>query len=105
MLQLNSHELWSRISDKVFVSKNYRPIEIYRQLCNVYGYNAMNEGGVRQWLSQNVIYFLNSLRTCYEYDISTLNILEKCRRMSLSIGYIAYRFIGRAVVDYHGDRD
>lgn len=30
-------------------AKKLKPIEIYRQLCEVYGNNVISEGGVRQW--------------------------------------------------------
>uniref|UniRef100_A0A8C5RFZ3 Transposase n=1 Tax=Laticauda laticaudata TaxID=8630 RepID=A0A8C5RFZ3_LATLA len=31
------------------LTKNYKPIEIFWQLCEVYGDNIITEGGVRQW--------------------------------------------------------
>jgi hypothetical protein len=32
-----------------FKAKNVRPAEIYQQVCEVYGENAMNGGMVRRW--------------------------------------------------------
>jgi transposase len=32
-----------------FIAKNVRPAEIYRQVCDVYGENAMSDGMVRRW--------------------------------------------------------
>lgn len=34
---------------RFLLAKNHKPIEIYRQLCKVYGNNVITEGGVRQW--------------------------------------------------------
>jgi [histone H3]-lysine36 N-dimethyltransferase SETMAR len=34
---------------KFLCAKGHKPIEIYRQLCEVYGNKAITEGGVRQW--------------------------------------------------------
>jgi transposase len=34
---------------KLFNAKNVRPAEIYRQVCEVYGENAMSDGMVRRW--------------------------------------------------------
>lgn len=34
---------------RFLLAKNLKPIEIYRQLCEVYGNNVITEGGVRQW--------------------------------------------------------
>jgi transposase len=32
-----------------FLNANLRPVEIYRQVCGVYGKNAMSNGMVRRW--------------------------------------------------------
>jgi hypothetical protein len=34
---------------KFFIAKNVCPAEIYRQVCEVYGENAMRDGLVRRW--------------------------------------------------------
>jgi len=34
---------------KFLNAKNVRPAEIYRQVCEVYGENAMSDGMVRRW--------------------------------------------------------
>jgi hypothetical protein len=34
---------------KIFNAKNIRPAEIYGQVCDVYGENAMSDGMVRRW--------------------------------------------------------
>lgn len=46
--------------------KNCKPIEIYRQLCEVYGDNIITEGGVRQW----VIRFKNGRTNVHDEDRS-----------------------------------
>jgi hypothetical protein len=43
---LASCEIWSVI--KVFNVKNVRPAEIYQQVCEVYGENAVSDGMVRR---------------------------------------------------------
>jgi hypothetical protein len=42
-----SCEIWSVI--KFLNAKNVRPAEIYQQVCEVYGENAMSDGMVRRW--------------------------------------------------------
>lgn len=37
---------------RFFWAKNLKPIEIYRQVCEVYGNNVMNESSVRKWCIQ-----------------------------------------------------
>lgn len=37
---------------RFLLAKNLKPIEIYRQVCEVYGNNVMNESSVRKWCSQ-----------------------------------------------------
>jgi hypothetical protein len=44
---LTSCEIWSVI--KVFYVKNVRPAEIYQQVCEVCGENAISDGMVRRW--------------------------------------------------------
>jgi transposase len=44
---LASCEIRSMI--KFLNAKNIRPAEIYRQVCEVYGENAMSDGMVRRW--------------------------------------------------------
>lgn len=34
---------------RFLLAKNYRPIDIYRQICDVYGNGIMSESRVRQW--------------------------------------------------------
>ncbi|MEL7441188.1 MAG: hypothetical protein AAGJ58_22190, partial [Pseudomonadota bacterium] len=34
---------------RFLLAKNYNPIQIYRQICDVYGPGTMSEGRVRQW--------------------------------------------------------
>ena len=34
---------------RFLLAKNHKPIEIYRQLCDVYGKGIMSESRVRQW--------------------------------------------------------
>jgi transposase len=34
---------------KFFNAKNIRPAEIYEQVCEIYGGNAMSDGTVRRW--------------------------------------------------------
>jgi hypothetical protein len=38
-----SRQLWDTVSDQIFNAKNVRPAEIYRQVCEVYGENAMSD--------------------------------------------------------------
>lgn len=37
---------------RFLLAKNLKPIEIYRQVCEVYGNNVMNESSVRKWCIQ-----------------------------------------------------
>ncbi|GFS52516.1 HTH_48 domain-containing protein [Trichonephila clavipes] len=34
------------------LAKNLKPMEIYRQVCEVYGNNAMNKSSIRKWCIQ-----------------------------------------------------
>jgi hypothetical protein len=38
-----------RLVIKLFNAKNVHPAEIYEQVCEVYGENAMSDGMVRRW--------------------------------------------------------
>jgi hypothetical protein len=44
-----SRQLWDTVSDKNLNAKNVGPSEIYWQVCEVYGDNAMSDGMVRRW--------------------------------------------------------
>jgi hypothetical protein len=43
----NTCEVWSVI--RFLNAKNFRPVEIHRQIVEVCGEGAMNEGNVRKW--------------------------------------------------------
>ena len=64
---------------RFLTAKNCKPIEIYRQLCEVYGDNIITEGGVRQW----VIRFKNGRTNVHDEhrsgrpSIVTAELVEK----------------------------
>lgn len=64
---------------RFLTAKNCKPIEIYRQLCEVYGDNIIMEGGVRQW----VIRFKNGRTNVHDEhrsgrpSIVTAELVEK----------------------------
>ena len=64
---------------RFLTAKNSKPIEIYRQLCEVYGDNIITEGGVRQW----VIRFKNGRTNVHDEhrsgrpSIVTAELVEK----------------------------
>lgn len=45
-----SYEMRSVI--QFLLAKNLKPIDIYRQLCEVYGDNTINESSVKKWCVQ-----------------------------------------------------
>ncbi|XP_066906181.1 protein GVQW3-like [Halyomorpha halys] len=51
---------------RFWLARNNRPIEIYRQLCDVYGQEIMSESRVRQWC----IDFKNGCTSVHEKDCS-----------------------------------